>query len=195
MLTVVLAVLIVLLVLLAIPIGLDYRLSWPGGNRGEVHLVWLFGLLRVRIPVASEPTAPAKPAHPKRVRKHKTRTKCKTNPLAAWRFKPFRQRILRFIRDLWTAVHKRDVRLQLLIGLSDPADTGQLWALMGPVSAVLTYSRDVEIDIEPDFTESTLEIRSSGYIRVIPLQLLGLSLALLLSPPFWLGLQKMRGAH
>jgi hypothetical protein len=195
MLIALLAVLALLLGLLAIPVGVVYRVSWRGKFQGDIHLYWLFGLLHVRIPTAPTPSSPPhKNAKPKPSRRHKTKAKHKTNPLAAWRIRSFRQRIIKFLRDLWRAIHKRDVRLHLLIGLDDPADTGQLWALMGPLSAVLAQSRAVRIDIEPDFTESHLEFNSSGDIRVIPLQLIGLALALLLSPPFWYGLQQMRKA-
>jgi hypothetical protein len=187
--------LLVLLALLAIPIGLIYRLRWHGSLQGELHVHWLFGLLHLRIPVDAKSTsATTKKTRSKHTRPRRTKAKRKANPLAAWRIRPFRQRILKFVRALWRAIHKREVYLQLQIGLDDPADTGQLWALMGPLSAVLAQSQAVQIDIEPDFSESHLEFNSSGDIRIIPLQLLALTLALLLSPPFWYGMQQMRKA-
>ena len=194
MLTAVCVILLLLLGLLAIPIDLIYRVNWRGKVQGDVQLRWLFGLLRLRIPLDASSSAQTKKARRPKKRRHKPRAKSKTNPLAAWRQRSFRRRILRFLGDLWQAIHKRDVRLHLLIGLDDPADTGQLWAVMGPVSAVLAQSQSVAIDIEPDFSDSHLEFNSSGDIRIIPLQLLGLTLALLLSPPFWYGLQQMRKA-
>ena len=193
MLTAVLAILLVLLAWLAIPINLVYRVSWDGRFQGEAHLRWLFGFVHVRIPVAATSHTPT--TKQKHTKPHKTKSRRKSNPLAAWRLQSFRQRILKFLRDLWRAIHKRDVRLQLQIGLDDPADTGQLWAFMGPLSAILAQSRNVHIDIEPDFSDSHLEFNSSGDIRIIPLQLLALILGLLLSPPFWYGLQQMQTAR
>lgn len=195
MLTCLLAILIVLLGLLAIPIGLDYRVNWRGKLQGEIYLSWLFGLLHVRIPTdtsASATTDQQTRAKPKR--RHKTKSRRKANPLAAWRLRPFRRRLIRFVQQLWRAIHKRDLRVQLRIGLGDPADTGQLWAIMGPLSAVLAQSETVAIELEADFMDATLEFASSGRIRVIPLQLLGLTFALLLSPPFWQGVRRMRTA-
>ncbi len=188
-------VVVVLLGLLAIPIDLVYQMNWRGSLQGEIQLHWLFRLLRVHIPLkSSKTTQPAKRTHTKQHSRHKTRSKSKANPLVAWRQRSFRQRIIKFLHDLWQAIRKRDMHLQLLIGLDDPADTGQLWAVMGPLSAVLAQSQAVRIDIEPDFSESHLEVNSSGDIRIIPLQLLALLLALLLSPPFWYGLHQMRKA-
>ena len=194
MLTVVLVTLLLLLGLLAIPIDLVYRLNWRGSLQGDVQLRWLFGLLRVRIPIEKTPSTQTTKETMAKPRRRKRRSGSKVKPLAAWRQRSFRQRITRFLHKLWQAIHKRDMRLHLLIGLDDPADTGQLWAIMGPVSAVCAQTQTVQINIEPDFTESHLELNSSGDIRIIPLQLLALFLGLLLSPPFWYGMHQMRNA-
>lgn len=193
MLTALLAFLIFIAVLLAIPISLVYRVSWRGHWQANVHLFWMFGLLHVRIPTATTPpSAKAKHTRHKPARRQKPRTRRTVNPLAAWRLHSFRRRILKFLHDLWRAIHKRDVRLQLLIGMGDPADTGRLWAVVGPVSALLGRSREVRIHFEPEFTETCFEFSSSGNIRVIPVQLLGLTLALLVSPVFWYGMRQLR---
>jgi hypothetical protein len=191
-LTLVLAVLLTLLGLLAIPLGLNYRVNWRGRLRGDIQLRWLFGLLRISIPTESSPAGSPPPAGTRRHRQAKARRR--TNPLAVWGQRRFRQRLLRFARDLWQAIHKRDLCVQLRIGLDDPADTGRLWAIMGPLSAFASCSPAIEIDIEPDFMQSTLEFSSSGQIRIIPLQLLGLALGLLLSPAFWQGMLQFKRA-
>ena len=84
--------------------------------------------------------------------------------------------------------------MRLRIGLDDPADTGRLWALVGPVSGLLANIHEVSIEIEPEFFETIIELNSNGTIRVIPLQIIFLTAALLLSPPFWQGMQQMRKA-
>ena len=102
--------------------------------------------------------------------------------------------MIRFIHELWHAIQKRDVSLRIRIGLDDPADTGQLWAILGPVAGMLANVRQASIEIEPEFSVSTFELDSSGTIRIIPLQLLYLILALLLSPAVWRGIRQMRKA-
>ena len=106
--------------------------------------------------------------------------------------KPFRQRVFRFIRAVWRAIHKQDLRLRMRIGLGDPADTGQLWALVGPLSGLLANNREASIEIEPEFFDAIFELDSSGSIRIIPLQLLYLAVGLLLSPSVWQGIREMR---
>ena len=101
----------------------------------------------------------------------------------------FRRRIILFIHDLWHAVHKRDISLRLRVGLGDPADTGQLWAMLGPVAGMLADTQAASIEIEPEFFDATLELDSSGDIRFIPLQMIYLTVGLLLSPPVWRGIK------
>lgn len=82
--------------------------------------------------------------------------------------------------------------MHLRIGLGDPADTGQLWALMGPVAGVLANCKGASFEIEPEFYEETFELDSSGRIEFVPLQILYLTIAMLLSPPVWRGIKEMR---
>ena len=112
--------------------------------------------------------------------------------MAAIRQAPFRRRMLRFVSDLWRTIHKKNVQLLVRLGLGDPADTGRLWAVLGPLSGMLARFRDIRVTIEPDFLDSTLEVDSSGTIRMIPLQIAIIVFGLLFSPPIWRGIMSMR---
>lgn len=191
MLTGVVVFLVLLIGLLAIPITLTYRVTWPETIRNETHLQWAFGLVRVRLPSKA-------PSREDKKAKHKTKRSTrssanKRNFLAAIRQSAFRQRIMRFVGDLWRAVQKKNVDVCLRIGLGDPADTGRLWAVFGPLAGILANFRDASIRIEPEFFDTTLELDSSGSIRLIPLQMIYLVVAFLLSPSIWLGLRQLRG--
>lgn len=193
MLTWVLVFLLLLIALLAIPVTLTFQLSRPRILQDETVLEWAFGLVRVRIP-ASEPSAPSSGGDESKRKTHRSRHSSArgTNILNAVRLKPFRRRIFRFVSDLWRAVRKRDVSLRVRLGLGDPADTGQLWAIVGPIAGLLATVQDAAIAIEPEFSDSTFEMSGAGSIRLIPLQLIYLTIALLLSPPVWQGLAQMR---
>ena len=99
------------------------------------------------------------------------------------------------LSDAWRAIGKRGLDLRLRIGLGDPADTGRLWALVGPLSGYLAASGQAVIAVEPDFVDSVFEARGSGALSVVPLRMLGLVTGLLLSPPVWRGLWRMRAAR
>lgn len=194
MLTGVALFLLLLVALLAIPVTLTFRLAWQQTLYGQVQLGWAFGLLRVRIPLSKPESGSTQGEKPlqKKARSRKPARK-RGNPFRLIRQKPFRRRIIRFVGELWRALHKRDVRLRLRVGLGDPADTGQLWAVVGPLAGVLANTREASFEIEPDFMDAVFELDGSGSIRFVPLQLLWLTLAMLLSPPVRQGMMQMRG--
>jgi hypothetical protein len=193
MLTGAVIVLMGVVALLAIPITLTFHIGWRQAFANDITLQWAFGLVRARIRT-DKPTgvhsvnelAELKTARPRRSFRKQWHV------FAAVRHKGFRQRVIRFVGDLWRAVHKRDVRLRVRVGLGDPADTGQLWAILGPISGLLANVPDASITVEPEFLDATIELDSSGSIRLIPLQLVYLMSALLLSPHVWQGISQMR---
>lgn len=193
MLTGVLVFVLFLIAVLAIPVTLTYQLSWPQDSQQDTLLEWAFGLVKVRIPV-SEPKALSSAGNESKRKTRRSRDSYgkRTNVLAAIRSKPFRQRIVRFIGDMWQAIHKKNVSLRVRVGLGDPADTGQLWAIVGPIAALLATVQGAAIAIVPEFSDSTFELNTAGSIRVIPLQLILVTIALLLSPPIWQGIVQMQ---
>lgn len=190
MLTGVASFLLLLIALLAIPVTLSFKMTWQQNFQSDVRLLWLFGLVRARIPIT--PTSSPKENKPAKKGHHPKRfSSKKQNAFSVVKQKAFRQRMSRFIRELWHSIQKKDVNLRLRIGLGDPADTGQLWAFVGPVTGMLSNVPETSINIEPDFYDSTFEMDSSGNIRLIPLQLIYLAAGLLLSPPVWREIIKM----
>ena len=195
MLTGVVAFLLLIIALLAVPVTLTFQMSWQQQLQGDMTLHWLFGLVRIRLP-SFKPKPPV-PEGKERTQKpdHADRSpRNRQNVFAVVRQKSFRRRIVRFIRDFWRAIRKRDVSLHIRIGLGDPADTGQLWAVVGPVAGILSNAKEASIEIVPEFFDETFELDSSGNIRLIPLQLIYLTVGLLLSPPVWQGIKQMRVA-
>jgi len=196
MLTGVVAGLLLLIAVLAIPLVVTFRVSWREAFQNDTELRWAFGLVRIRIPsYQSETPSPKgkKPdAKPGRVRRSSGKNH---DVFAAVRQKSFRRRIIRFISELWHAVHKKNLTVRVRLGLGDPADTGQLWVIFGPIAGLLASVQEASIEIEPEFFDTIIELDSSGSIRVIPVQVLYLTVALLLSPPVWKGIKLIRGVR
>ncbi len=184
--------LLTLIALLAVPVRLSFRVSWRRVLQGHVQLYWLFGLVQLQLPLArSKPLALKQQTGGRKKRAGKPSTR-KANPFAAIRQKAFRERVFRFLRDIWRAIQKRNLSLHVRIGLGDPADTGRLWAVVGPVAGMLTTVQDVSIEIAPEFADTVFELDSAGNIRVVPLQMIYLAIGLLLSPSFRRGFRQMR---
>lgn len=187
--------LVLLIALLAIPVTLTHHISWQQRFQGTLTLGWLFGLVNISFsPFQPSGKKPPSDRVKKIPQKKKQKSRKKQDGFAAIRQKAFRQRIIKFITDLWHAVQKENISLRLCIGLGDPADTGQLWAVMGPVAGILSTSQEASIEIVPDFMDTTLEVDSSGTIRIVPLQIILLTLGCLLSPPVFKAIKQMRTA-
>ena len=182
-----------IVLLLAMPVSLTYQFSWKQTPSARLRVNWAFGLVRADVSPDLAKPGPDKPGANGKKTARRGRSKArKANFMAAIRQASFRRRIFRFVSDLWRTIHKKNVRLLVRLGLGDPADTGQLWAVLGPLSGMLARLRDIRITVEPDFLDPTLEVDSSGTIRMIPLQVVILVFGLLFSPPIWRGIMSMR---
>ena len=174
------------LLLLAVPVDVSFGLEGIEELRGQIAIGWLFGLVRFRIPVprASKPP-PEREAEPK-VAKVRARPEARgrgTRVLAVLRQAGFRQRVYRLAKRLVGAAHLQELRLRMRLGLGDPADTGRLWAVVGPLSAAAQNLRNAQVWIEPDFVDSVLEFKAHGRLVLVPLQVVVVAISFARSPP------------
>jgi hypothetical protein len=182
-----------IVILLAMPVTVTYQFSWREAPTADVRLNWAFGLVRADVsPNRSKAKRGNAEAAGKEAPGRGKATRKKANIMAGIRQPVFRRRILQFVSDVWHAIQKKNVELLVRLGLGDPADTGQLWAALGPLSGMFANRRDIRVAIEPDFVDATLEAEGSGTIRFVPLQIVIIVLGLLVSPPIWQGVLAMR---
>jgi hypothetical protein len=175
---VVLAVGVVLpLVLLVLPMELAFECVRKDGIAGQVTIRLLFGWVDVRIPIRPGNGAP-KPARSPEPKGNRRPARV----LGMLRQAPFRQRLYRLVKDLGDAVRFHRLYLHLRLGLGDPADTGMLWAFIGPLSVMAKKVRNAEVLLEPDFMDAVFEFHAQGHLRLVPLQCILLVLGLVLSP-------------
>lgn len=168
-----------LVLLLALPVEIIFVLQHEEASRRDVSLVCFFGLIRISLRSRSRKQTREKPF---RKKPKKTKRSGQRKVLSLVRNAYFRQRVLRYARYLFRSINVRTLDLQVRLGLDDPADTGRLWGVMGPLSALLACCRHAKIRIEPDFAEEICFWESHGRIRVRPLQVILISLSFFLSP-------------
>lgn len=179
---VLLSILITLVVLLAVPLEWRFNVELDEDHRGaDSHIRWLFGLVIIRTSNEPRSDSSEKPAKPKK-RKPKRNRQSLRRVLSV---DGFVGRLLTLIRRIVSAIHIEQLSVQARLGLGDPADTGQLWGVIGPVTGLLSIPKATRINIEPDFFNEVLEFQSDGRLRVIPLRLIGLFLGFLLSFNTW----------
>lgn len=153
--------------------------------QGYARFRWLFGLVKFQ---AQFPDKTKQVRHQKRqstTKPKKPKPKPKNNArgvIALFKQSAFRRHLMTFIKKILRATHAQDLYLKLRIGLGDPADTGMLWAVMGPLSGMMKNVQNTTIEIEPEFIDAVMEVESHGRFRLIPLQFIALVLAFILSP-------------
>jgi hypothetical protein len=169
--------------LLAAPITVVFRIDRIKETKGQLSFRWLFGLVRFRfgIPGAAKPKLQRKRKSTERIKERKPGSNARAI-LNLLKQSVFRRHAIRFIKDMLRAIHARGLYLRLRIGLGDPADTGRLWALLGPIAGIATNLRSAEVRIEPEFMDPVLEVESHGEFRLVPLQFIALAIAFMVSP-------------
>ena len=164
-----LAVLIILV--LCVPLNMVFRLDVDGRPRFRMRLVWLFGLVSKEITKAKK-----KPEEERRVAEGK-RKPGKRRVKARTIFKILRTRgllgqVKRLLKDILRRLKIRDLTADITVGLGDPADTGLLFAVIGPATFFLGSSHVHEIRVQPSFKdEAVFEGYLSGALRLLPIQL------------------------
>ncbi len=178
-------VLLGLVAVLAVPVGVAFRVERVETFTGRLTICWLFGLVRVRVPVPPARRRKAEPSTGPEDAGRRARRKARAGSagvLAVLRQPAFRRRVRRLVRDVLRIAHLDGLRLRMRLGLGDPADTGRLWAVVGPLTAASRGLRGADVWIEPEFLEPALELRARGRLRVVPLQVLAVALSFALSP-------------
>jgi hypothetical protein len=161
---------VIFILVLSVPLDLAMQVSVPGKPRFQVKVVWFFGLVSKKI------TGRKKPEEKKRVVKDKEKPE-KGKRRFGDIFKILRTRgLLRqvkvLLRDLLGCLKIRDLAADFRVGLGHPADTGFLFALIGPTTSWLSNSVHHQIRVQPSFTdEATFEGHLSGAVRLRPIQL------------------------
>jgi hypothetical protein len=163
-------------------VDLAFRLQAGPGFEGRVTVGWMFGLIRFPIRLNGE-KAKKKAARRKR-KKARKRSKAggRRNLLTRsdfWRW------LRRLLRKLMSRIRIERLLLRVRLGLDDPADTGRLWAVAGPVAALLAGIPVADVRLEPNFQEAEFVLQSEGEMRIYPMGLIATVVATALSPSTW----------
>lgn len=164
--------LLLLVVLLAAPVTVWVDLHRRERLRGQARIRALFGLVKAELP--GPPGAKKKKPPPPRRRRPGL-------ALAALRSPGLLSAALLCLERLLRAVRVRDLDGLLCLGLDDPADTGLVWGVLGP-AVFLGGRRFPGLRAVPSFEGERLHVDATGTAVVVPLEVLLIALAFLLTP-------------
>jgi len=185
MLTIVACGLAVVLALLIVPVRVAFIADPRGTPRFRLHVTWLFGLVGVPVRAPDGTSAQdeegSKPASgDSLLRARRAMAFLRTSGVVA--------RTKKFLGDLVGSLHPEIETMRIELGLEDPADTGQAWAVLGPLSGWLAYRYDGRVRLDPNFETTTVEVEGRAQLTIIPLQTVALAVAVLASPTILRGL-------
>ena len=194
------AVLALTILLLAVPVNLVYALRKDGALRGRLVVYWMFGLFRVSL----------HPGRRKKARSSKRRRERRALVLSGARRAVRRRRdilsilrtrgllrgLVNMLRDALRSMKPRRARVELVIGLEDPADTGRLAGMLAPLRVLygrrnLGRESNVAIEVTPDFTGPRLQGYSCASVQFVPLRLFAIVIGFLFSPPVFRAVKLM----
>ena len=162
---------------LAVPVDVRARLDIGGRPPFTAAVCWLFGLLRFNI--SSGKHRPRKKKKPKPVRKKRSGGLGWRSILDILLTKGLAKQFFFLVKRSFQQLGWRDLQLDMRIGLDDPADSGMLFAYIGPVTPFLPR----RVTLRPVIGPTMLEGFLSGTLRIIPLLFLFIFLRFLFSLP------------
>ena len=157
-----LGIVLFFVLLLAIPVDLVFCIEKDVDFKPRIGLRWMFGLIKKDISGKKE-----KP------KKKEKREKTIKPLLAMLGTRGFSQRLLRFIRDSFRLLSLHELKLNLRVGLDDPAETGLLFAAIEPAMVYIRPFSSLDAQVEPDFGQENLRGYCKGDVRAFPIQLVG----------------------
>ena len=194
---------VLLALLLLVPVDLVGRVA-RGGDRPEarVRVSWLFGRLQRDLfrgggrepsmaggeeaPPAEEEEEEGKEEEGEREDEGEGRGRSSPRiALELLRTRGFLRSLGDLLRGLSGAVQVQSLRIDLSVGLSDPADTAEAFGLMMAVLMPLEAVAPLRAEVAPSFAEERLAGSFEGRLRVVPIKTLPPLARFLLSPPAW----------
>lgn len=89
------------------------------------------------------------------------------------------------VRRVARGLKTRNLEIHGEVDLDDPAETGALWVMLGPLADWLATQLDAIVEIVPRFDGGRSWVRASGQFRLVPVRILGPLLAFASTPALW----------
>lgn len=159
--------LLLLTLVLCVPLDATLRLDINGRPNFRFRLGWLFGLVNTEVRREKKKPKRVKAEDKPRPGKSGFKTIIKVLRTKGL-IKQFNHLLFRLVR----CFKIRDLSADLRVGLGNPADTGLLFAIIGPPFFFLDVAFPHRVKVRPAFTdEAILEGYLNGSVRLLPVKL------------------------
>ncbi len=163
-----LALLIILA--LCIPLDVTLHIDMYGRPKARTRLVWLFGLVSKE--TRKERKKPEEKREAVKVKRKLSERRGRAKAIfQILRTKGLLRQFKHLLKTMLSHLKIRDLRVNLRVGLDNPADTGLLFAFIGPATLFLNSSFIHEIRVQPVFDKAVFEGYLYAAVRLRPIQL------------------------
>lgn len=156
---------VLILLSLFIPLNLKWHIDIPGKPRFKTEISWLFGFVHKEITKKEEPP----------VTKKTVKSKAEKKVIGAkvllqiLRVKGLLQQVKILLKDTLKRIRLDALEVDFKLGLDDPADTGLLFAFIGPAACLFNAFLPDMVKIQASFAdEAVLEGSLDVALRLIP---------------------------
>ena len=160
---------VLLLFVLCVPLDIVIHTDVYGKPKFRLRFSWLFGLVSKEMTGKKE-----KPEKKRKAAKGKKRHRRQDTRVifSILKTKGVLRQFQELLKGVFSCLKFRDLVADFKIGLGDPADTGLLFAIIGPAAAILGSSHHHQIRFEPSFSDdAVLQGYSHGTVRLHPIHL------------------------
>ena len=150
--------------ILSVPLDLTFSLDTQERSKFRLRFSWLFGLVSKEAKKGKQKKPEEKPAK-------KSRFDFRTT-LRILRTKGLLRQVKSLIKGILGQLRIRELIADLRVGLGNPADTGVLFAFVGPTTVFVNSLTTHQLMVQPAFgDEAVLDGYLSGHIRLWPIRL------------------------
>ncbi len=154
----------------SVPLDVVLRIDVYGSPKFRMRLTWLFGLVSKEITKEEKKPEYKKKAGNGKGKPRKRGSGAKTI-LEILRARGLLGQIKLLLKGILRLPRIKDLAADLKVGLGDPADTGLLFAIIGPTISFLGSYFPNRIKVQPSFAdEPVLEGSLHGALRLRPIQ-------------------------
>ena len=161
---------VLLILFLLVPVDMALHVDVHGRPKFQLRFSWLFGLIRKEVSGGKKQFAEKGKAVEGK-RKAMKKAQGIGSVFKILRSKDLVKKIKNLLKDIFSSIKVRDLVVNLRIGLDNPADTGLLFAFIGPAVLFLSPSFPHQIRVQPSFEEAVFEGYSYGKVKLQPIQL------------------------
>jgi len=154
---------ILMIIALSVPIDATFSIDTSTNPRFQAKMCWLYGLVKWKLGLSQY-----------RVGKENKKKRLGVSQRTLLKIvttRGFMEKTVGLVWSIFRRIRLKELKIDLNVGLDNPADTGILFALVGPVLPLVNLPRQCHVNVEPSFQEATIDGKAILSFSIFPIAL------------------------